>query len=146
MFAAVDWLYSRIPVRFPNVKICLSEGEIGWVAGLIDRLEHVRMYDSMYGTWNDLTETPADVFRRNFWFCAIDDPSAYRQLDVMGLDNVMVESGLPARRLHVAERSRCCAKAPRRVCRTTEMQRSRGAMPALFRHPVPDAVAGSNAY
>ena len=45
MFAAVDWLYSQIPVRFPDLKICLSEGGIGWVAGLIDRLEHVRKYD-----------------------------------------------------------------------------------------------------
>ena len=26
MFAAVDWLYSRIPVRFPDLKICLSRG------------------------------------------------------------------------------------------------------------------------
>ena len=95
MFAAIDWLYSKIPVRYPNLKICLSEGGIGWVAGLIDRLEHVRMYDSMYGTWNDVPDTPADVFRRNFWFCAIDDPSAYRQLDVMGRGNVMVESDYP---------------------------------------------------
>ena len=54
MFAAVDWLYSRIPVRFPEHPICLSEGGIGWVAGLLDRLEHVRKYDSMYGTWNDV--------------------------------------------------------------------------------------------
>ena len=42
MFAAVDWLYSRIPVRFPGLRICLSEGGIGWVAGLLDRLDHVR--------------------------------------------------------------------------------------------------------
>ena len=35
------------------------------------------------------------MFRRNFWFCAIDDPSAYRQLDVMGVGNVMVESDYP---------------------------------------------------
>lgn len=95
MFAAVDWLYSRIPVRFPDLRICLSEGGIGWVAGLIDRLEHVRRYDAMYGTWNDVPDSPADVFRRNFWFCAIDDPSAYRQLDVMGVGNVMVESDYP---------------------------------------------------
>ena len=53
------------------------------------------MYDSMYGTWNDVADTPADVFRRNFWFCAIDDPSAYRQLDVIGAGNVMVESDYP---------------------------------------------------
>ena len=39
MFSAVDWLYSRIPVRFPKLKICMSEGGIGWVAGLMDRLD-----------------------------------------------------------------------------------------------------------
>src|SRR6478736_2486438 len=95
MYAAVDWLYSKIPVRFPELKICLSEGGIGWVAGLIDRLEHVRMYDSMYGTWNDVADSPADVFRRNFYFCAIDDPSSYMQCEVIGTDHIMIESDYP---------------------------------------------------
>jgi len=95
MFAAVDWLYSRIPVRFPNLRICLSEGGIGWVAGLLDRLEHVRKYDAMYGTWNDVALSPADTFRRNFWVCAIDDPSAFLQRDVIGVGNILVESDYP---------------------------------------------------
>ena len=34
MYAAVDWLFSKIPVRFPKLRICMSEGGIGWVAGL----------------------------------------------------------------------------------------------------------------
>lgn len=41
MFYAVDWLYSMVPVRHPDLKICLSEGGIGWVAGLIDQLDHI---------------------------------------------------------------------------------------------------------
>jgi predicted TIM-barrel fold metal-dependent hydrolase len=95
MFAAVDWLYSMIPVRFPDIRICLSEGGIGWVAGLIDRFEHMRRYDTMYGTFNDVGMSPADVFRRNFWFCAIDDPSSFMQKDVIGVENIMVESDYP---------------------------------------------------
>ncbi len=95
MFAAVDWLYSKLPVRFPDLRICLSEGGIGWVAGLLDRLEHVRRYDSMYGTWNDVELSPADTFRRNFWVCAIDDPSAFLQRDVIGVENILVESDYP---------------------------------------------------
>ncbi len=95
MFAAVDWLYSKLPVRFPDLKICLSEGGIGWVAGLLDRLDHVRKYDSMYGTWNDVKLSPADTFRRNFWVCAIDDPSAFLQRDVIGIENILLESDYP---------------------------------------------------
>ena len=65
--AAVDWLYSGLPSRFPDLKICLSEGGIGWVAGLLDRLDHMLSYHSMYGTWERLGEklTPAEVFTRN---------------------------------------------------------------------------------
>ena len=59
MFAAVDWLYSKIPVRFPDLKICLSEGGIGWVAGLMDRLDHMLSYHEMYGTWTDDIEPVA---------------------------------------------------------------------------------------
>jgi hypothetical protein len=65
------------------------------VAGLLDRLEHVRKYDAMYGTWNDVELSPADTFRRNFWVCAIDDPSAFVQRDVIGVDNILLESDYP---------------------------------------------------
>ncbi|MBM3639675.1 MAG: amidohydrolase [Actinobacteria bacterium] len=95
MFAATDWLFSKVPVRFPNIKLCLSEGGIGWVAGLIDRLDHMNSYNKMYGTWNDVELTPSEVFKRNFWFCAIEDPSSFPQYEVIGADNIMVESDYP---------------------------------------------------
>jgi predicted TIM-barrel fold metal-dependent hydrolase len=94
MFAAVDWLYSLYPVRFPELKICLSEGGIGWVAGLLDRLDHMLGYHEMYGTWkSDLT--PAEVMMRNFWFCAVEDPSSFGQRDRIGVENILLESDYP---------------------------------------------------
>lgn len=96
MFSAVDWLYSKIPVRFPDIKICLSEGGIGWVAGLMDRLDHVMKYHDMYGTWTpDIGLTPREVFARNFWFCAIDDTSGFEQRHRIGVDHILVESDYP---------------------------------------------------
>ncbi len=141
MFAAVDWLYSRLPVRFPDLKICLSEGGIGWVAGLLDRLAHVRKYDAMYGTWNDIGDlSPADVFRRNFWVCAIDDPSAFRQLDVIGVENVLVESDYPhadSTWPHTQQslQNQLAGLSDDQVAAVTWRNAS-----LLFDHPVPEAV------
>jgi predicted TIM-barrel fold metal-dependent hydrolase len=95
MFAAVDWLYSKLPVRFPDLKICLSEGGIGWVPGLMDRLDHVGRYQEMYGTWVDIDLTPREVLSRNFWFCTIDDPSGLELRHRIGVDHLMLESDYP---------------------------------------------------
>jgi predicted TIM-barrel fold metal-dependent hydrolase len=95
MFAAVDWLYSKIPVRFPELKICLSEGGVGWVAGLMDRLDHVGRYQEMFGTWVGIDLTPCEVLQRNFWFCAIEDPSGLEQRRRIGVDHIMLESDYP---------------------------------------------------
>lgn len=95
LFYAVDWLFSGIPVRFPDLKICMSEGGIGWVTSLLDRLDHMQRYQIIYGTWPDTDLTPAEVLRRNFYFCAIYDPTAFRTLDRIGVDRVTVESDYP---------------------------------------------------
>lgn len=96
MFAAVDWLYSLLPVRFPGLRICMSEGGIGWVAGLMDRLDHMLRYHDMYGTWTpEIGMTPAEVLKRNFWFCAVEDPSSFDQRDRIGVENILLESDYP---------------------------------------------------
>lgn len=148
MFAAVDWLYSLIPVRFPRLRICMSEGGIGWVAGLLDRLDHMLSYHDMYGTWTpDIGLTPAEVLKRNFWFCAVEDPSSFVQRERIGLENILVESDYP----------HCDSTWPNTQA---VIKRDIGNLPAadirritwenaaeLYRHPVPEAVAADpNAY
>ncbi|MDW3220897.1 MAG: amidohydrolase family protein [Acidimicrobiales bacterium] len=139
IYAAVDWLYSLAPVRHPDLKICLSEGGIGWVAGLIDRLDHMLSYHDMYGTWTDEL-TPSEVFRRNFYFCAVEDPSAFVQRERIGLDHILLESDYPhcdstwPRTQEVVEHEiGWLPEADRR--RITWENASE-----LYRHPVPDAV------
>jgi hypothetical protein len=70
----------------------MSEGGIGWVPMLLDRLENV-VDRSGYGAGWDIR--PADVLRRNFWFCTIDDPSTIDLHDVIGDDHIMVEVDYP---------------------------------------------------
>jgi predicted TIM-barrel fold metal-dependent hydrolase len=139
IFAAVDWLFSQIPVRYPEIRICLSEGGIGWVPSLLDRLDHMQRYSSMYGTWSGEL-TPAEVFRRNFWFCAVEDPSAFVQRDRIGVDHILLESDYPhadstwPETQVVIERE--IGRLPENEVRRITWQNAS----ELYRHPVPESV------
>lgn len=148
MFAAVDWLFSKVPVRFPELKICMSEGGIGWVAGLIDRFEHMNKYSAMYGTWEGIELSPAEVFKRNFWFCAIDDPSSFLQVDVIGAERIMVESDYPHADCTWPHTQQKLHAQLSHVKRKADVERiSWRNAAALFRHNVPKAVQKDvNAY
>ncbi len=47
MLAAADWLWARIPLRFPRLNVALSEGGIGWVPMLLDRLDYVMAHSGI---------------------------------------------------------------------------------------------------
>ena len=93
--ACAEWLWSPWPVKYPDLKIAMSEGGIGWVAMLIDRVDNI-MARSGYGAgWSDKQNTPTDVLRRNFWFCMIDDPSTITTRHTIGVENILFESDFP---------------------------------------------------
>jgi len=140
MFAAVDWLYSKVALRHPDIKICLSEGGIAWVPGLLDRLEHVERYQALYGTWDGIDISPAELMQRNFWFCAIDDPSNFQLRERIGVDHVLVESDYPhldsswpnTQRMIHEQVGSFPPDQVRKICWENAS--------ALFRHPVPPDV------
>jgi predicted TIM-barrel fold metal-dependent hydrolase len=141
MFAAVDWLYSHIPVRFPDIKICMSEGGIAWVPGLLDRLDHVGRYQELYGTWQITDMTPAEVLLRNFWFCAIEDPTTFRVTDRIGADNLLIESDYPHLDSTWPNTQKIVAESISQLPDDFVRKISWENAAKLFRHPVPDAVA-----
>ncbi|MGH9081213.1 MAG: amidohydrolase family protein [Acidimicrobiales bacterium] len=93
--ACAEWVWSGLPSRFPELQIAMSEGGIGWVAMLLDRLDNI-VDRSGYGRDFDASGLrPADVLQRNFWFCTIDDPSTIETRHRIGLDHIMVEVDYP---------------------------------------------------
>jgi predicted TIM-barrel fold metal-dependent hydrolase len=93
--ATADWLWARIPLRFPNLRIALSEGGIGWVPMLLDRLDYVMSHSATGGgAWTG-DMSPSDALRRTFWFCTIDDPSTLGARHRIGVDHIMVETDYP---------------------------------------------------
>ncbi len=92
--ACSEWLWSGYPARHADLKIAMSEGGIGWVAMLHDRLENI-IERSGYGQYFEGDLRPVEVLRRNFWFCTIDDPSTIVTRHTIGLDRIMFETDSP---------------------------------------------------
>lgn len=90
-----DWLLSGIPQRFPDIKICMSEGGIGWVGAVVDRIDHmnVRVEEDPDRVAEDYPTS--DVLRRNFWFCSLDEPWGFAVRHSVGVDKILVESDYP---------------------------------------------------
>jgi predicted TIM-barrel fold metal-dependent hydrolase len=135
--ACAEWLWSEHPVRHPELKIAMSEGGIGWVAMLLDRLDNI-VDRSGYGPGWDLR--PSEVLQRNFWFCTIDDPSTIDTRYRIGVENIMVEVDYPhgdstwpdTQRVIEQAWGHLPANELRMICSENAA--------ALYRHPLPDVV------
>ena len=97
LIAAGEWLWSGVPLRFPNLAIALSEGGMGWVPMLMDRVDYVVSHSASgteSGAWRSEL-LPSEVLARSFWFCTIDDRSVVPIRHRIGIDHIMVESDYP---------------------------------------------------
>jgi hypothetical protein len=93
--ACAEWLWSAWMVRYPELKIAMSEGGIGWVAMLLDRLDNLVDRSGYLAEGYGKDNRPAEVLKRNFWFCTIDDPSTIDTRYRIGVENIMIETDYP---------------------------------------------------
>jgi predicted TIM-barrel fold metal-dependent hydrolase len=93
MAAAVDWLFAKVPVRFPRIKLAMSEGGIGWVPMLIDRLDYMARDGAQLGEFGG--QSPVELLRRNFWFTTFCDPSTLPLRHMVGVEHITLETDYP---------------------------------------------------
>lgn len=111
----LEWLFSGVFQRMPELKIALSEGNIGWIPYFLERAEQVldtqRHWvsrgidlrvnaDAAVSEGNvvavDLnTLDVRETYRNHIFGCFIDDESGIRNLDLIGKENVMIETDYP---------------------------------------------------
>jgi predicted TIM-barrel fold metal-dependent hydrolase len=91
---AANFLWCKSLVKYPNVKIALSEGGTSWIPGFLDRME--RQFQLQKWMRSDLGGlTPTEKFRRHFLACFICDPSGLLLRDRIGVDNIAYEVDYP---------------------------------------------------
>jgi predicted TIM-barrel fold metal-dependent hydrolase len=97
LVSSMSWLYSGVPSKFPDLRISLAEGGIGWVPMIFDRLKYIETHAGMSPTWDHWKDknSPSEVFARNFWFCTFDDPAGFALRDRVGLDKITIEVDYP---------------------------------------------------
>ena len=141
---AIEWIFAGVPERFPDLRICLSEGGIGWVVGLMDRFDHmVNQYQS-----RGASMTPSELLQRNFMFCMLDDPTTLHQLrHVIGVERIVLESDYPHGDSSWPDTQEKWRRQFEGIPADEVARMAWGNASELFRHPVPANVAADpNAY
>jgi predicted TIM-barrel fold metal-dependent hydrolase len=93
--AAADLMWSRVLREFPTLRIALSEGGIGWIPYLLDRLDWIYTRHHLWTGQDFGDRLPSEVFRERIVTCFIDDPTGLTMLDRVGVDSVCWEADYP---------------------------------------------------
>jgi predicted TIM-barrel fold metal-dependent hydrolase len=93
---ATDLILAGTFVRFPTLKVALSEGGIGWIPFFLDRLDR-HVWNHMWTGLKiaDVDLTPSELWKRNFLGCFITDPAALHLRDRIGIDTIAWECDYP---------------------------------------------------
>lgn len=91
-----DFLFSGVLVRFPDLKLAYSEGQIGWIPYILERADDVW---SEHRAWGGVAETipepPSSYYYRQVYGCFFRDQHGIDSLDKVGLHNVTFETDYP---------------------------------------------------
>jgi predicted TIM-barrel fold metal-dependent hydrolase len=93
--AAADLVWSPVLRKFPALRFALSEGGIGWIPYLLDRLDWIYTRHRAWTGQDYGDQLPSEVFRERIVTCFIDDPSGVEALDRVGVDRVCWEADYP---------------------------------------------------
>lgn len=93
-FTTVELLLSPVFHNHPRLKVALSEGGIGWMPYVLERVDYTWERHRWYTGVN--TEVrPSELFRDHVFGCFIADDAGLAVRDLIGVDNIMFEGDYP---------------------------------------------------
>jgi predicted TIM-barrel fold metal-dependent hydrolase len=94
MHATIDWLFSPMLPKHPNLKIGLSEGGVGWIPYIIERSDYVWRKHRFYQNINQ-EALPSDMFKKHFHGCFIEDDFGLASRHLIGVERITWECDYP---------------------------------------------------
>ena len=94
--ALTDWLCSGVLARFSDLRIALSEGQVGWMPFLLERLDNAWDHARGYGQVRDrVPEPPSTYMPGRVFGCIFDDQAGLAMRDRIGMEQIMIETDYP---------------------------------------------------
>ncbi len=92
---AADLLWSPILRRFPDIRIALSEGGIGWIPYFLERADYVHAHHHQWTHQDFGGKLPSEVWREHIISCFIDDSIGVQNRAAVGIDTITWECDYP---------------------------------------------------
>jgi predicted TIM-barrel fold metal-dependent hydrolase len=93
--AAADLIWSKVFRRFPDLKVALSEGGIGWIPYFKERIDYQYRQHHLWTGQDFGDRLPSEVFDEHVLTCFIDDRYGVEGRHHLNMDNVMWECDYP---------------------------------------------------
>jgi predicted TIM-barrel fold metal-dependent hydrolase len=93
--AATDMVWSPMFRKFPELRVALSEGGIGWVPYFLERINYIYRHTQHWSGMDLRGKEPSEVFNDHVIMCFIDDAFGLESRQHMNVDNITWESDYP---------------------------------------------------
>jgi predicted TIM-barrel fold metal-dependent hydrolase len=96
--ALTDLLLSGVLARFGNLKVAMSESQVGWMPYQLQRIDDVWRkfrHTPVMRVAPELTEPPSSYVRGRVYGCLVEDELGVRNRGGLGIDQITFESDYP---------------------------------------------------
>jgi hypothetical protein len=95
MGSLLDFIFSGLLERIPNLKVMYSEGQAGWLPYLIEQADKFSAHrgNNQFGT--SLPKPPSSYLPNRIYACIYDDDTALRERNTIGIDLLCYETDYP---------------------------------------------------
>jgi predicted TIM-barrel fold metal-dependent hydrolase len=89
-----DWMLSGVLARFPNLKVAFSEGQIGWIPFVLERLDNAYRR-AWTGLDPAITDLPSTYLPGRVYGCFFQDYFGLSVRDAIGVEQITFETDYP---------------------------------------------------